>query len=247
MYVLLGFGTSLACVPIELTSQIAFKRNRALAGGLTFLGYSAGTAISSLLMAYFIENYGWRGSLLLLGGVLMHKIPIAMTIRVNKPPDQKSQTKSFTKELMDFKLYKIKRFALFCLGSVFHRASTMAFRDHNASRIIHLGSTIQQAAWLPFVTSISSTITRLLTSFGANLLAGTWRPFLFTIGSAMGTLSAVILVAVGGYTGAMVGSVFCGISTGEVTMSSRQSASLTKTANEWRMKCPTCSCFKSFF
>ena len=206
-------------MPIDLAPQLAFKQNRALAGGVAFLGYNIGAIGSPHIVAYLIESYGWRGTLLLLGGILMHKIPISLTIRIeNKSPHkEKSQVasvKSFTKELLDFSLYRNKKWVLFCMAYILQRGSIQGFIDHNPSRMIHLGKNVHEAAWMEAVSYISGTVSKIVMIFAANLLSSTWRPFVFTIGSILGVLASVILVTEGSYKGAIVGAALCGVNVG---------------------------------
>ena len=60
----------------------------------------------------------------------------------NKPPDKvKSQTtsvKSFTKELLDFSLYKNTKWVIFCIAYILLPGSIQAFLSHSPSRMVHM-------------------------------------------------------------------------------------------------------------
>ena len=211
--VVTGMGQCVCYTPMELASQLAFVHNRALAGGVTFLGYSAGAAVSSPVVAYLLEEYGWRGTLLLLAGIVLHRVPIAMTIQIASL--EKSEFKqSFIKELIDLRLYKHKTFALFCIACIFHRSSITAFNDHIPSRVVQLGATIQEASRLPVVIFTTVTVTRIMVSIVANLLSTQHRPVFFILGSVMGTLGSVTIVVIEGFVGGIVGSAFLGLNIG---------------------------------
>ena len=206
-------------MPMAIVPQLAFKHNRALASGLAFLGYNIGATGSPHIVAYLIEGYGWRGTLLLMGGILMHRIPISLTIHTenksaNKETSQTLSVKSFIKELLDFSLYKNKKWVLFCMAYIIQRGTIQGFTDHNPSRIIHLGKSVHEAAWMEVVSYISGTVSKIVMAFTTNMLSSTWRPFMFTAGSMLGVLASLILVTEGGYKGAIVGAALLGVNIG---------------------------------
>ena len=212
--VVIGMGQCICFTPMELASQLAFVHNRALASGVTFVGYSAGAAVSSPIAAYLLEEYGWRGTLLLFAGIVLHRCPIAMTIQIASLPEPKA-TQSFIKELIDMRLYRNKTFALFCIACIFQQSNASAFNDHIPSRVVQLGATLQEAARLPVVLFTSVTITRIMVSVVANILSTQHRPILFIVGSVIGTLASVTVVVIEGFVGGIVGSAFCGIYIGQ--------------------------------
>ncbi|KAL1446592.1 hypothetical protein MTO96_044538 [Rhipicephalus appendiculatus] len=59
-----------------------FERYRGAANGIMFAGSTACCIIFPKLVLYFSDTYGFRGSLLLLGAVLMNMIAVSLAFRV---------------------------------------------------------------------------------------------------------------------------------------------------------------------
>ncbi|XP_072024355.1 monocarboxylate transporter 2-like [Amphiura filiformis] len=75
--VLIGFtGVSLRLSFVMSTSILGqyFSRYYAIANSIAFLGSSSGIIIFAPLTQYLIIEYGWRGTLLILGGICAHVI-----------------------------------------------------------------------------------------------------------------------------------------------------------------------------
>ncbi|XP_017752389.1 PREDICTED: monocarboxylate transporter 12 isoform X2 [Eufriesea mexicana] len=70
--VLTGIGGGLSTTPgIILVSQY-FDKHRALANGICVSGTAAGSFVFPLLIKVLVENFGFHGTILLLGGCMLH-------------------------------------------------------------------------------------------------------------------------------------------------------------------------------
>ncbi|XP_071855751.1 monocarboxylic acid transporter silnoon isoform X2 [Bombus fervidus] len=70
--VLTGIGSGLSTTPgIILVSQY-FDKHRALANGICVSGTAAGSFVFPLLIKVLVDNFGFHGTILLLGGCMLH-------------------------------------------------------------------------------------------------------------------------------------------------------------------------------
>lgn len=68
----IGIGGGLSTTPgIILVSQY-FDKHRALANGICVSGTAAGSFVFPMLIEYLIGNFGFHGTLLILGGCMLH-------------------------------------------------------------------------------------------------------------------------------------------------------------------------------
>ncbi|XP_038213868.1 monocarboxylate transporter 10 [Zerene cesonia] len=66
-----GIGFCMIYMPAVLTVGFYFERWRALATGLALCGSGVGTLVFAPLTAMVLENYGWRGTILVNGGCVL--------------------------------------------------------------------------------------------------------------------------------------------------------------------------------
>ncbi|PNF33024.1 hypothetical protein B7P43_G16380 [Cryptotermes secundus] len=70
--VIAGLGLGLCYVTAVVSIAYWFDKKRALATGLGACGTGAGTVVYAPMTQYFIEEYGWRGTVLLLAGTFFN-------------------------------------------------------------------------------------------------------------------------------------------------------------------------------
>lgn len=70
--VIAGLGLGLVYVTAVVSIAYWFEKKRNLATGLGACGTGVGTFIYAPMTQYFIEEYGWRGTILLLSGTLLN-------------------------------------------------------------------------------------------------------------------------------------------------------------------------------
>ena len=104
-----------------------FTKNRPFVNNVVSMGRSVVSIPLSVAVQLWIDNYGWYGCLLLMGGVVLQALPFSLllTHTINKMPE-KLQTKFKTskrKKVLDVKLLKNKTFLLYVTGCGFHMAS----------------------------------------------------------------------------------------------------------------------------
>lgn len=97
LYVTFGFiaGISLSCVftaPIVAVTYY-FENRRALATGLTVAGSGIGTFLFAPLIEYLLDEYGWRGALLILSGIMLNLVLCGALIRDLEWPEDSYEYK----------------------------------------------------------------------------------------------------------------------------------------------------------
>ncbi|OAD60184.1 Monocarboxylate transporter 9 [Eufriesea mexicana] len=114
--VLTGIGGGLSTTPgIILVSQY-FDKHRALANGICVSGTAAGSFVFPLLIKVLVENFGFHGTILLLGGCMLH---VCVSATLYRPlennytpeetamPEKVEKVKNTTKELETAKQQKL--------------------------------------------------------------------------------------------------------------------------------------------
>ncbi|XP_050393606.1 monocarboxylate transporter 12-B isoform X1 [Patella vulgata] len=69
-----GSGMSVCYVSSMIMVAYYFKKKRALTTGLSVCGSGIGTFIFAPLTEYLIQEYGWRGTLLIIGGIVLNLV-----------------------------------------------------------------------------------------------------------------------------------------------------------------------------
>lgn len=101
---LAGIGGGLSTTPgIILVSQY-FDKHRALANGICVSGTAAGSFVFPLLIEFLVKDFGFHGTILLLGGCMLHVCVSATLYRPldeNYAPEENVSVEKFEKELKE--------------------------------------------------------------------------------------------------------------------------------------------------
>ncbi|XP_048744564.2 monocarboxylate transporter 12-like isoform X2 [Ostrea edulis] len=85
--VLTGFGFGLTFPPSVVVNTRHFNKRRGLANGINMAGAALGGICMPILMQMLIDNYGLKGCMLILGGIMANICPCALLLRpVHKYP-----------------------------------------------------------------------------------------------------------------------------------------------------------------
>ncbi|WAQ99398.1 MOT7-like protein [Mya arenaria] len=76
-----GVGYGLIYIPAVVEVTLNFERHRAVACGVALAGAGGGAFVMGPVLEASLEHYGWRGSTLLLSGLLLNCIPCALAFR----------------------------------------------------------------------------------------------------------------------------------------------------------------------
>lgn len=83
-----GMGFGLIYLPAIVSVTMYFEKYRSLATGIAVCGSGFGTVVFAPLTEIFIQEYGWRGAMLLMGGIVFHCIFFGALFRPLEYPKQ---------------------------------------------------------------------------------------------------------------------------------------------------------------
>lgn len=99
-----GIGYCLLYVPSHTMSGLYYDKHRSLATGVATAGSGLGGIVFPNMVQYLIDEYGWRGSLLLVAGINLNTFVFSALLR--ESPLQKKQK---AKAKLSIQLKEIKR------------------------------------------------------------------------------------------------------------------------------------------
>ena len=77
----LGAGFGLMYLPSIVMVGYYFDKKRALATGVSVCGAGIGTFVFAPLGTFLVENYGWKGANIIIGGIILNGIVFGLTYR----------------------------------------------------------------------------------------------------------------------------------------------------------------------
>lgn len=81
-----GFGFGLIYLPAIVSVTMYFEKYRSLATGIAVCGSGFGTVIFSPLIDFFINEFGWRGTMVILSAIVLNCIVFGVMFRPLEPP-----------------------------------------------------------------------------------------------------------------------------------------------------------------
>lgn len=69
---MLGIGGGLSTTPGIIIVSLYFDKHRALANGICVSGTAAGSFVFPMLIEHLVHNFGFHGTILILGGCMLH-------------------------------------------------------------------------------------------------------------------------------------------------------------------------------
>ncbi|XP_037514376.1 monocarboxylate transporter 9 isoform X2 [Rhipicephalus sanguineus] len=76
-----GFGVGVVATMLQVIISMYFKRYRGTAHGIMFAGSTAGAFFYPQLLLFLRSTYGFRGSLLIFGAILLHMFAFSLALR----------------------------------------------------------------------------------------------------------------------------------------------------------------------
>lgn len=76
-----GFGFGLIYLPAIVSVTCYFEKYRSLATGIAVCGSGLGTLVFTPLLEHLVHFYGWRGSMMVVGGIILHCILFGILFR----------------------------------------------------------------------------------------------------------------------------------------------------------------------
>jgi len=204
-----------------------FTRNRNLASGIGFLGFSCGGIIGPIVTHQLIQLYNWRGAFLVLGAMYAQRIPLCLFFRTPTTLTSQSNHASgisqrrisgqvileYLKETFNFSILRHARFSVYSIAYFFHLFCVYGYLPHTVNRAIHVGLTSDQAVTAATVIGAMSMVTRVPISFIANL-PKVKSTLVFAIGMFCAFLSIVAVFINPGIAATMTSAALFGIHVG---------------------------------
>ncbi|ELU01583.1 hypothetical protein CAPTEDRAFT_204143 [Capitella teleta] len=193
--IIAGFAAGTAFVGANVILTKYFDRHRALATSFGLTGIGVGMIAAPVFIAALIEEYGWRGCVLLETATLAHMIPISLlfaepkdqskkyTIDANPvtsthatTPDtavvaKKSCCKiisDFSLSAFDFTMLKDKLFSLYCFSNFLTRVNSATTLCHLVNYIVSEGFTVEDGALVMSISGVSCMVARVTASLLTN-------------------------------------------------------------------------------
>ncbi|XP_039961034.1 uncharacterized protein LOC126759943 isoform X2 [Bactrocera neohumeralis] len=89
-----GFGLGLIYLPAIVSVTTWFEARRSLATGIAVCGSGFGTFVFAPLTEHLIGSFGWRGAMLIIGGIVLNCILFGALFRPLEPPKPSKAQKS---------------------------------------------------------------------------------------------------------------------------------------------------------
>ncbi|CAL8325930.1 unnamed protein product [Lota lota] len=212
-----GVGWAMVFTPMVATVMAHFTRRRTLALSVGFTGVGLSSFVFAPLFQYLLERFGWRGSLLILGGLSLNIVPCGALIRPPRraPPPPKALS-----------LLAHRPFLTYTLAVTFFNAGYFVPYVHLVAHGRQAGYSEYRAALVMSATGAADIAGRLaagwLTDLGRarllHMLTG-WTALtgvfiaLMPLGSALGSYWLLLAFGMGyGFcAGALTSLVFAGV------------------------------------
>ncbi|XP_076807388.1 monocarboxylate transporter 6-like [Clavelina lepadiformis] len=156
--IFIGFGSCLVLTPVYALIGQVFVDKRPLVNNIVSLGSAMSAIPLGLLVQLWIDSYGWRGSVLLLGGIVLNSLLFVYLIKIlSTQRDVVLRSKS--RKLLNIELLRTVIFPAYCIACGLHMASMVCVSVYLVRFAQSLGISNYQAAGL---TSIMGLVDILL-------------------------------------------------------------------------------------
>ncbi|KAK3579687.1 hypothetical protein CHS0354_013201, partial [Potamilus streckersoni] len=193
--VLPGIGFGLIYLPAIVSIGYYFEGKRAFATGLAVCGSGLGGFIFNPLTEFLIDSYDWRGTTLILGGIILNCVlcgamfrPLESRARVYQSASIPISNPALSldtveicgcitlsdrlcptlKQIFDFSLLKDVVFLMFGITSFFTNLGYYSPFIYLPDRAIDDGISEDEAKWLVSALGISTTVVKVLFGFVSN-------------------------------------------------------------------------------
>lgn len=97
--VITGCGAGMCTTPGIIMVARYFKKRRSLANGLCLAGTSSGAFVQPLLVEYLTNKFGFRGAMLIMGGIMLHICAFSLVYTPLEAPKPRSKLPPPTRRL----------------------------------------------------------------------------------------------------------------------------------------------------
>ncbi|XP_069806465.1 monocarboxylate transporter 13-like [Dendropsophus ebraccatus] len=160
-----GFGWALIFSPSMAAVTCYFSRRRSLATGFVLTGIGVFSFALTPLLQFLVEEYSWRGAMLLLSGVALHSVPCGALLRVSNGASA-VQPRSF---LWGWELLCHWAFLRYCLAVTLINAAYFVPFAHLVAHMRTKGISDRQAAFLMALVGVADVGGRLFAGWLSDL------------------------------------------------------------------------------
>ncbi|XP_067949701.1 monocarboxylate transporter 4-like [Watersipora subatra] len=209
-----GVGLGISLIPNVVSVNDYFNKWRHIAQSIASSGSSFGMFVGPIVMERLISHYGWRGSLLICSALVLNLGVLGLLHRPfheqNKLPLMCVQGSTVDVKVMNWSIFKDKRFLCICLASSFVSFATSIIMIHLAAFArLDAGIPAQQAALLLSVIGIMGVPMRLV--YGALLSKNLSAYAVILIASLAIGFTTAVLPFITYYPGLIIYSLVTGI------------------------------------
>ncbi|XP_053320517.1 monocarboxylate transporter 13-like isoform X2 [Spea bombifrons] len=188
-----GLGWALIFSPSMATVTRYFSRRRSLATGFVLTGVGTLSFAMSPLLQYLIEEYSWRGAMLLLAGLTLHSVPCGAVLRP-LPGEASGETRSF---LWGCELLCDGPFLLYCLAITLINTGYFVPFAHLVAHMQARGAGERQAALIMSLVGVADVGGRLFAGWLSDLTPKRMLPLLSMWTGVTAVVQALLPLASG--------------------------------------------------
>lgn len=182
IFFVIGFGISCSFLATQVAIQKHFDKHRNVATSIAVCGLPIGNLISPFITNFFLDKFGWRGTLAMHSAVMLQTVAFSLVCapprnQYSKNNEDNSQIQNsestcqkFSKYLLDLFVVKDIVFIPLIIGIMCLKMSTTTYFDHLASRAVYLGASLDSAGYMITVVCLASLIGRLVCSIILGIL-----------------------------------------------------------------------------
>ncbi|XP_056408191.1 monocarboxylate transporter 13, partial [Hyla sarda] len=160
-----GLGWALIFSPSMAAVTCYFSRRRSLATGFVLTGIGVFSFALTPLLQYLVEEYSWRGGMLLLSGVALHSVPCGALLHIpGEAPSE--QPRSL---LWGWELLRHWAFLRYCLAVTLINAAYFVPFTHLVAHMRTKGIGDRQAAFLMALVGVADVGGRLFAGWLSDL------------------------------------------------------------------------------
>ncbi|XP_040271370.1 monocarboxylate transporter 13-like isoform X2 [Bufo bufo] len=152
-----GLGWALIFSPSMATVTCHFSRRRSLATGFVLTGVGIFSFALTPLLQYLVEEYSWRGAMLLLSGMALHSVPCGALL----PPSSEAPPDTSRSFLWGWELLWNWTFLRYCLAVTLINTGYFVPFAHLVAHMQMKGIGDRQAAFLMALVGVSDVAGRL--------------------------------------------------------------------------------------
>ena len=134
-----------------------------MATSINVCGIPLGNLIAPIVIPILIQNFGWRGALMIQSGIMLHLLISTLLWQLPdslKLTTEKKSLKTMVKNLFDFSVVRNPMFVGYLVAEAFIRFNTRVFFAQTTSRAVFYGYSLEISSILLTFLCLCSLISR---------------------------------------------------------------------------------------